>query len=196
MKSLKSDPGPRILFLDACVRPESRTRLLARRLLSHLDGKTETLNLYQTDLAPLTLEALNRRNAFVNAGLYSDPMFRYARQYRAADQIVIAAPYWDMSFPSILKVYCEAVMVLGLTFDYTPEGIPRGLCRARKLWYVTTAGGPIGSQNLGYDYVKALVNTYHGISDTACFSAENLDVIGIDPDAILARAMAEIDAAF
>ena len=37
--------------------------------------------------------------------------------------------------------YFEQINVLGITFVYTPEGYPKGLCRAKALYYVTTAGG-------------------------------------------------------
>ena len=60
-----------------------------------------------------------------------------------ADIIVIAAPYWDLSFPAQLKDYIERVNAVGVTFDYDQEGIPYGLCRAKKLVYITTAGGNI-----------------------------------------------------
>lgn len=71
-----------------------------------------------------------------------------------------------------------------------------GLCHAKRLFYVTTAGGPLEGQNLGFSYVRALTATYHGIQDAICFSAENLDLVGADPDAILAGAMARIDRFF
>ena len=67
-------------------------------------------------------------------GDYRDPLFRYAKQFAQAADIVVAAPYWDLSFPSILKVYLEQICVTGLTFQYTPEGIPEILCyRAENL---------------------------------------------------------------
>lgn len=56
-------------------------------------------------------------------GDYRDPLFRYAKQFAQAADIVVAAPYWDLSFPAILKVYLEQICVTGLTFQYTPEGI-------------------------------------------------------------------------
>ena len=31
-----------------------------------------------------------------------------------ADKIVIAAPFWDMSFPSLLKVYIENIYTIGI----------------------------------------------------------------------------------
>ena len=77
---------------------------------------------------------------------------------------------------------------------FRSQGLPYGLGRARRLYYVTTAGGPIFA-NLGYDYVAALAKGLFGIRETHCFRAENLDVQGSDVSAILAEAAAEIKGA-
>ena len=42
---------------------------------------------------------------------------------------------------------------------------------------MTTAGGPV-YQNMGFDYVKALSDTFFGIHEQAAFTAQNLDVQG------------------
>ena len=104
---------------------------------------------------------------------------------------MIAAPYWDLSFPAVLKAYFEQINVLGLTFEYTDDGFPRGLCRAKKLIYVTTAGGPIISDEYGYGYVKALAQNFYGIPDVCQVKAEMLDVIGADVNGILNKALKE-----
>lgn len=75
-------------------------------------------------------------------GKFDDPMFRYAKQFANADEIVVAAPFWDLSFPAKLKIYLEQIAVAGITFRYT-NGRPTGLCKAKKLTYITTSGGPI-----------------------------------------------------
>ena len=85
------------------------------------------------------------------------------------------------------------VMALGVTFRYSENGLPQGLCKAKRLFYVSTAGGPVLPSHMGFDYVDALAKNYFSIPNTALFSAENLDVIGADPQAILARAKEEID---
>ena len=120
---------------------------------------------------------------------FADPAYAPARQFAEADIIVVAAPYWDLSFPAILKAYFEQVNVLGLTFEYTEEGFPRGLCKARKLIYVTTAGGPIISDEYGYGYVKSLAQGFYGIADVCQVKAEKLDVIGADVEGILNKAL-------
>lgn len=184
----------RILYIDACVRSDSRTRRLADCLLARLGGEVETLRLGDLDF-PKTDEAfLRRRDALIAAGRYDDPAFAPARQFAAAEEIVIAAPYWDLSFPAALKQYFEHINVLGLTFGYTPEGTPLGLCRAKKLWYVTTAGGAYVPWDYGFGYVEALARSFYGIPETELVRAAGLDIAGADPEAILREAMEGIGA--
>ncbi len=103
----------------------------------------------------------------------------------------IAAPYWDLSFPAILKQYLEHVCVVGLTFCYEND-LPKGLCRAKKLYYVTTAGGRIVSEEYGFGYVKALANNFFGIHDCRLIKAENLDMFDSDADLIMKKACLNI----
>ena len=74
-----------------------------------------------------------RRERLVKAGALDDPLLDYARQFARADQILIAAPCWDLSFPAVLRAYLERVSVTGVTFHYNDQGVPAGLCRARRL---------------------------------------------------------------
>ena len=104
------------LFINCCPRGESRTEKLARALL----------------------KALGEYDALLAEKKYDDEMFRYARQFAAADRIVIAAPLWDLSFPAQLKVYLENIYVTGIVTKYSEAGEPVGLCRASELYYVTT----------------------------------------------------------
>lgn len=184
--------GP-ILFVNACVRPQSRTLRLARRVLEKLGGTVEEVDLSREPVRPLDLETLRERDALLAREDYGAPAFQYARQFAAADAIVIAAPYWDLSFPAALKVYLENVMITGVTFGYSPEGIPFGLCKARRLIYVTTAGGPIVGSDHGFGYVRSLAESFFGIPDVRRFSAEGLDIVGADVEQLLARALAQIE---
>lgn len=181
-----------VLFINACARPDSRTRFLAEKVLAKLGEQTEEVDLYSENLLPLTYKQLEERNRLIAAGDFSAPLFQFARQFAEADEIVIAAPYWDLSFPSVLRIYLEHTTVTGLTFCYSETGVPVGLCKAKRLIYVTTAGGPIGDRNFGFDYVKALASTFYGIADIVCFQAENLDIWGADVPGILENAVKEI----
>lgn len=179
-----------ILFINACVRPESRTLQLARAVLGHLKGNITELCLDDEQIAPLTDKTLAERTDYLNRGDYSQPMLRYARQFAEADTIVIAAPYWDLSFPASLKAYFEAVNSLGITFYYVDD-MPQSLCRAKRLIYVMTAGGEIYA-NHGFEYVKSLCKIFYRIPETICFTAENLDVTNADVEKILEAAIEDI----
>lgn len=98
---------------------------------------------------------------------------------------MIAAPYWDLSFPASLKQYFEHINALGITFTYTPEGIPKGLCKAKELYYVTTSGGNYVPGEYGFGYVEALAQRYYGIQDVRLIQTVSLDLDGADPEQIL-----------
>ena len=161
-----------ILFINACVRETSRTRELAEKLLAKLGRPFEELRLDEIAF-PVTNEAyLRTRDRLIAAGDLQNPLFDLARQFAEAETIVIAAPYWDLSFPAMLKQYLEQINVVGITFRYTEEGIPVGLCRARQLFYVTTAGGCFVPEDYGFGYVKALAENYYGIRDVRKIEAD------------------------
>lgn len=184
----------RILFIDAAVREQSRTRRLAKHLLSKLDGEIETLSLPRTKIPELDAQTLEKRSYLSAREQFDDELFDCAKQFLQADIIVISAPFWDNSFPAVLKKYIEAITVNNLTFRYTPEGIPQGLCRAKKLYYVTTAGGAIYNDAFGYGYIKEMATGMYGIKETQMFSAQGLDIVGADEEKIMRNAEREIDA--
>lgn len=181
------------LFINACVRPESRTKILADYVLGKINGDIEEVNLEKENIQPLNYETMLARDKMIKNPESSGYMLNYAKQFAGADTIVIAAPYWDLAFPAMLKNYLEAVTVQGVTFRYNDEGIPQGLCKAQRVIYVMTAGGPCEGFNFGFDYVKGLCQMLYGISDVKCFKAEMLDVIGMDVEAIINKTKEEID---
>lgn len=175
-----------ILFINACVRKNSRTLALAKNVMKDMDGEIEELNLNTSNIEPLNAELLEKRDGLIRDGKFDDPMFCYANQFAKADEIVIAAPFWDMSFPAMLRVYFEQITVSNITFDYV-SGRPLGLCKAKKLTYVTTSGGPI-FDDFGYTYVKALAQKFYGIPKTVAVRAMNLDVDMISEEELLTKA--------
>ena len=184
-----------ILFINGCVRENSQTLELARAVLAKETDVIEEVRLYPDGPEGLDAERLARRDELLAAKEYDHPMFRFARQFAEADTIVLAAPYWDLAFPAKVRAYLEEVTVSGVTFRYGENGIPQGLCKAKRLVYVTTAGGPIFENfNFGYDYVNALAQGFYGISDVSLIKAEGLDVWGADTEAIMEAAKAAISA--
>ncbi|MBO7318717.1 MAG: NAD(P)H-dependent oxidoreductase [Clostridia bacterium] len=176
-----------ILYINACCRENSRTNELAQHLLGSLSGNIQSVNLYEENIRPLDAELLSKRDKLLKSGKTDDDFFSLARQFASADTIVIAAPYWDLMFPSILKVYLENITVCGVTFCYSDKGIPQSLCKAKNLYYVTTAGGFIGENNFGFDYIKALATVFFGIGNVRFFSAEGLDIYCADVDDIMKK---------
>lgn len=177
-----------ILYINACTRESSRTNELAQHLLCSLNGNVQSVNLYEQNIRPLDEQLLAKRTGLMQDGKTDDELFVFAKQFALADTIVIAAPYWDLMFPSILKLYLENIAVCGITFRYSEKGNPQSLCKAKKLYYVTTSGGFIGTNNFGFDYVKALADSFFGIRDVRFFSAEGLDIDGADVTDIMQKA--------
>lgn len=180
-----------LLFINGCMRGHSRTLELAEAVLSKANDEIERVNLDAEGPDGLSGETLSKRDSLIKAEDFSNPMFDHASKFSAADEIVLAAPYWDLMFPSKVRAYLEAVTVSNITFRYNQNGIPEGLCRAKRLIYVTTSGGPI-HLNFGFDYVKALCQTFYGIQDVRLVKAEGLDIRGADQKAIMKKAISEI----
>lgn len=190
---------PTLLFVNACVRGrDSRTLQLSERLLERIREENkkdlsfhiEEIRLSTENLLPLNYERLQRREELLANGSLTDTMFDYANAVAQADMIVIAAPYWDMSFPSVLKIFFEAASIVGITFAYAEDGTPIGLCQAQAMYYVTTSGGYIGDCNFGFTYANALCKLY-GIEHAYFVSAQGLEMEGADIQALLEQAVVE-----
>jgi FMN-dependent NADH-azoreductase len=180
-----------VLFVNGCVRENSRTLELARAVLGHVAEQVEEARLYPDGPEGLDAEKLQLRDELLAKKAYDHPMFRFAGQFAAADTIVMAAPYWDLAFPAKMRAYLEEITVSGITFQYGADGIPQGLCNAKRLIYVTTPGGPI-VRNFGFEYVESLARAFYGIADVRLVKAEGLDIWGADPAEILAQAKRDI----
>lgn len=172
-----------ILYINSCVRKASRTNRLAEALLKQL-GDYKELKLDEMELQPLNNDSLEYRSAEIEKCNFNADLFEMARNFAEADIIVISAPYWDGSFPAKLKVYFENIYVTGIVSKYGNDGRPQGLCKAQKLYYVTTAGGSYNPR-YSYDYVTDLAVNMFGIKETELIYAENMDIFGNDAEDIL-----------
>lgn len=189
----------KILFVNACVREEeSRTLRLARTFLdayakAHPEDEITECNLMRERMQPLYPETLAEQHALEQAGRLDQPMFEAAREFVAADKIVLAAPFWELSFPAILRIYLERISVVNLTFGYGPEGESLGFCRAEKMLLITTRGGDFSGENawmeMGARQLDALCHMF-GIGAFRCLAADNLDDQKYDAAAILREAAA------
>ncbi len=147
-----------LVFINACVRQnDSRTLRLARRLLNELSDRYHITEIDLTDSSLLPINSQMYRSRQL-VGL-ADYDLEKGRLVAEADRIVIAAPFWDMGIPSVLKTFIEHISAPDLTFCNNPDGSTRGNCKAEKLLYITTRGMEIetGSPlDQGSSYLKAL----------------------------------------
>jgi Acyl carrier protein phosphodiesterase len=177
------------LYIDCCIRGNaSRTRTLADAFFSALPGEYQVtrLDLTREDLRPLAGRFFEEREALLARHELDHPRFRYAHQLAQADLVVIAAPFWDLSFPALLKLYIENVSVEGITFGADAQGL-HGLCRAEACVFLTTRGGSYGpgyEMEQGSRYLEAL-QKFFGFQSYTCVAAEGLDEEGANPSVLL-----------
>lgn len=131
-----------ILFIDCCITPDekSRTKKLCNEFIKNINGNINIVKLSEKNIKPLNYADIEKRDLFIKQGNFSNDMFINARQFAHADKIIIGAPYWDLCFPSLLKVYFEHIFVSGITFAYEQTRV-KGLCNAKKLIFIQSAGG-------------------------------------------------------
>ena len=185
----------KILFINACPRKDSRTLKLASYLLSKLDGDVIELNLMDLDILPLNAERLDKRNKLLSEGRLDAPIFKEARLFKESNLIVIATPYYDLSFSAYLKTFIEHINIDGLTFKFTDDGKYQKMCKAKVCYYITTSGGEL-YLDYGFNYIKNLCQLFYGIDEVKLIKAENLDIVGIDVEKELDKAKQDIDKLF
>ena len=89
-------------------------------------------------------------------------------QFVNADKYVFVTPFWNFSFPPVMKAYLDSVSVAGKTFKYTAEG-PVGLLPDKKALHIQARGGyysegPAAELEMGDRYIKQMMGFY-GITD-------------------------------
>lgn len=187
----------KLIIIDSCMREESRTREILDAANEVLAARydIETIDVNATGLPPVTPEMLKERTA----GNVPEKTVALARKIASADRIVIAAPFWDMSFPAVLKAFFENMSLYNVTF--TDDGTTcTGLCKCRKVLYITTRGMDIPTgdfRDQGSSYLKALSSLW-GLGVVITVAAWNLDYMPVEKvvgkvreTADLARSIAE-----
>ena len=188
-----------LLFVDACPRGnKSRTLMLADRLLRTLQSVLPGLEitthcLRKMKLKDVNAERLAKKEALCELHVWDYPLTRTGADFQRADAVVIAAPYWDLSFPSILKTWVENIWVRNLTFYYRDDQ-PVGLANGKAAVYVTTSGSYLQGHDWGSLYIEDVMKTL-GISAFLSVKAEGLDLEGNDPETILREALLQADEA-
>lgn len=186
----------KLLFINACIRgEESRTLELCKEFIETMkkewnDLEIQTIDLNQETIVSLDKESLEQRNQWMEQGDWNQPEFQYAKDFSKADLILVGAPYWDMSFPSVLRNYVERISVNKITFQYVEAG-SEGLCKAQRMVYIGTAGGYIKGIHVGEEYMRQMCELY-GIPEFDAYCLEGLDIWGTDVEEKLQEAKEDI----
>lgn len=179
-----------ILFINACMREQSRTKVLADAYLSKQTETIETVNVSALKLEPFDEAMLAQRNQDIDARDFTK--YPLAKQFAQADKIVIAAPYWDCSFPSKLKIYIEHICINKLTFGHQPDGSPAKLCRADEIVYLTTCGGFLPKTCSVKLQLEELAEMF-AIPSVKFYCAQALDVFPEKVQSILAETIKQFE---
>ena len=163
-----------LIYINACMRAGSRTQRIATPIIEELRKRynVETVDLTKNQYPVADNYTLEDRNQ----GIVPPEHVALAKKIAAADRIVIAAPFWDMSFPSALKVFFENMSLFGVTFDSNDKEC-YGLCKAEKVMYITTRGMDIATGDpleQATPYIKALSHPW-GWGGLTVISARNMD---------------------
>lgn len=171
----------KLVVIDACVRQDqSRTWRIAEPIVDALMKRYETTVYHlpmMEDIVPLN------PGTFAERGNGETPQWAVdcARTIADADRILIAAPFWDMSFPAVLKAFIEQTSLYDITFaDNGKECV--GLCKCEKVLYITTRGMDIRTSDpreQGSPYIKAL-SALWGLGEVLVLAASGMDYAGED----------------
>ena len=168
----------KLVVINACVRQgESRTLQIAEPVVRALAKRYDTVRYdlpEKEGVVPLTPALFAARGA----GEVPAWAASAAREIAAADRILIAAPFWDMGIPAVLKAFFEQTSLFDVTF--TDNGTTCvGLCKAPKVLFITTRGMDIPTgdpREQATPYLRALGLLWN-LGELTTVAAWNMDYI-------------------
>ena len=169
-----------LLYIDACVRDEeSRTKRVAEPIMAELAKKYDVTKFVLNELPldvvkkPLLAKRL--------AGDIPREVMSWAKAVRDADRIVIAAPFWDMGIPAVLKTFFELCSIFDVTFK-SDDKTCYGNCRAEKMLFITSRGMNISTGDeieQATPYLKAL-SWLWGLGPLQVVAMQNMDYVSAE----------------
>lgn len=151
-----------VLFIDACPRSNSKTKKMAEEYVLEIDDVIDKINLFDMNIPALDERAMGERESAAKVEDKSYPSVNMAFQFVEAEKIVIAAPYHNFSYPSILFSYLETVMIDGITYSSDGDEGVRGLCAAKEVVIISSF---VEDSNINYqfEYLKTVFTKVFGI---------------------------------
>jgi len=198
----------KILYVTCNLKPEeaSRSLTIGKRFLDeyiaqHPDDEIHILDVYRDNIQRIDSDVLTGwgklRTGVGLPGLTSDEqrkvtrIWKHADQFIAADKYVFVTPMYNLGFPAELKIYLDAVCVVGKTFAYTPTG-PVGLLKnqGKKCLHIHSSGGFHFGKDDDHSvpYLRSIMG-FMGVEDFEAIVAEGLDALRDRSDAIKVAAI-------
>lgn len=167
----------KIIYVNSIIRKdESRTK---RVIDGILDGVMDKVIIKEIDLNKLNLNPYNEVSYEdkVKNGT-EDVFYNLSKEIAECDGLVIASPFWDMSFPSLLKLFLEKISLFEVMF-VSDDKQCNGIAKCPFMYYVTTRGMDIKDGDeleQGTPYLKALCWLW-GIKRFEVTSCSNFDYL-------------------
>ena len=165
----------KLVVINACVRgADSRTLRIAEPIIEALAKRysVKRYDLPQMEIVPLNPALYSGREV----GAVPEWAKEAAQAIAEADRILIAAPFWDMSFPAVLKCFFEQTSLFDITFTDIGQTCI-GLCKSPKVLYITTRGMDIQTGSpleQATPYIKAIGHLWN-LGELTAISACNMD---------------------
>ncbi|WP_108661294.1 FMN-dependent NADH-azoreductase [Acuticoccus kandeliae] len=195
----------RVLAINSSADAQnSVSRQIVEAAIAKLAARDGNLEVVRRDLAADPVPHLAPETL---AGVRATPQTSEERAARAlsdrliaeladADIVVIGAPMYNFSIPTVLRAWFDHVLRAGTTFRYTEKG-PEGLLKGKRVLVAESRGGfysdgPARIVDFQEPYLRHLLG-FIGLDDVTFVRAER---IGFGPEAretAIADAIAAID---
>jgi len=153
------------------------------------DDRIELLDLYRDHIQRIDIDVLNGWNKLRTGQAFAslsddeqrkiDKIEKLADQFVAADKYVFVTPMWNLGFPAEMKMYIDAICVVGKAFTYTEQG-PVGLFlgKGKKCLHIISCGGfhQGKAEDHAVPYLKSIMN-FMGIEDFYAIVLEGVDAM-------------------
>jgi FMN-dependent NADH-azoreductase len=180
------DPQMKLLQVDSSARASSVTRRLTAKFTeewkkNHPDGEVMQRDLPATALPLITDDWLATRleesKLTPAQRSYLSTSDELIEELRAADTVVIGAPMYNFSIPSLLKAWIDQIVRLGKTVGYSPNGA-QGLLARKKVVVITSRGAAYekGTARGAFDFQEPYllhILAFIGLTDVTFIHAEN-----------------------
>ncbi|RKD25068.1 FMN-dependent NADH-azoreductase [Ammoniphilus oxalaticus] len=115
-------------------------------------------------------------------------------QFISMDKYVFVTPLWNLSFPSVVKDYIDAICVAGKTFKYTDQGSV-GLLTGKKAIHIQARGGiyvepPMSELEMGDRFIRSIL-TFLGVPSIESVIVEGMAQLPDQAEEIKAKAIDE-----